>query len=71
MCSLESPYVCTRGKGQHTYALCHTLWQHTLFFMSYSVTKIDKTYGHSNEYPLPAWYIPSAEEVKGMRANSV
>jgi hypothetical protein len=33
--------------------------------------KDDETYGHSNEYPLPAWYIPSTEEVKGMRANCV
>jgi hypothetical protein len=29
------------------------------------------TYGCSNEYPLPAWYIPSTEEVKGMRAYCV
>jgi hypothetical protein len=72
MRSLESPYVCTRGKGQHTYALCHnTLWQHTLCFMSYSVTKYGKMYGRSNEYPLPAWYIPSTEEVKGMGAICV
>ena len=33
--------------------------------------KDDETYGRSNEYPLPAWYMLSTEEVKGMRANCV